>query len=170
MLPAVAAAADKPKIPPQPDKPLPSRDELEKQFEKSVSNVTLVGHYTVSGQKDESALKTERYEISKVSKLKGDIWLFQAGIHYGKHDVTLPLPLTVKWAGDTPVIELTDLAIPGLGTYSARVLIYGNQYAGTWSAGTHGGQLFGEIVKDGEPKADGDSSKTSDPPRDKKDE
>jgi hypothetical protein len=87
-----------------------------------------------------------------VAKLKGDLWRFDTRIVYGDHDVTLPLPLTVKWAGDTPVITLTDTGIPGLGTYTARVLIYRGQYAGTWSAGDHGGQLYGRIEKDKKPE------------------
>jgi hypothetical protein len=80
-----------------------------------------------------------------VAKLKGDYWLFETRIQYGDQDVQLPLTLQVKWAGDTPVITLTDVAIPGLGTFTARVLVYRDQYAGTWSGAMHGGQLFGRI-------------------------
>ena len=52
-----------------------------------------------------------------------------------------------SWAGDTPVVELTDLTIPGLGTYTARVLFYRDEYAGTWKGKNAGGQMFGRIVK-----------------------
>jgi len=55
--------------------------------------------------------------------------------------------VTIKWAGDTPVIEITDLSLPGMGTYTARVVLYRGQYAGTWSGrGGAGGQLFGKIL------------------------
>ena len=47
-----------------------------------------------------------------------------------------------------PIITLTDLSIPGLGTYTARVIIYRDQYAGTWSAAEVKGQLFGRIVRE----------------------
>jgi hypothetical protein len=57
------------------------------------------------------------------------------------------MPLKVFWAGDTPVISLTDLSIPGLGTYTARVMVYRDQYAGTWKAKDHGGHLFGRITR-----------------------
>jgi hypothetical protein len=77
-----------------------------------LSGATLEGQFTVTGKPDRHE---ERYRIEKVSKLGGDTWLFQAQIQYGSHNVTVPIPLTVKWAGDTPVITLTDLAIPGLG-------------------------------------------------------
>ena len=120
---------------------------LEKQFQESLSGVVLTGHFTM-GRDDK--LREEKYTIEKVSKIKGDLWLFQARIQYGSRDVTLPLPLRVEWAGDTPVITLTDLAIPGVGTYTARVLIYRGQYAGTWAGKGYGGQLFGRIVKKSE--------------------
>jgi hypothetical protein len=77
----------------------------------------------------------------------GDYWLLTSRIKYGKNDITLPLPLEIKWAGDTPVITLTDFTIPSLGTFSSRVVIYDNAYAGTWSHGKVGGHLFGTIEK-----------------------
>ena len=118
---------------------------LEEDFRKSMSGVTLLGHFTLG---EDSNLREEKYKIKKVSKISGGLWLFQVRIQYGSHDVTVPLPLNVKWAGDTPVITLTDLSIPGLGTYTARVIIYRDQYAGTWSAGKVKGQLFGRIVRE----------------------
>ena len=65
----------------------------------------------------------------------------------GGRDWPVPIPVLIKWAGDTPVITLTDLAIPGMGTYTARVVLYRDQYAGTWSGKDHGGQIFGKIVR-----------------------
>ena len=89
------------------------------RFAELLSPSVLVGSFTIDGKP--SALEQERYELSGVSKLpSGDLWLFKARIQYGDHDVTVPLPLPVKWAGDTPVITLDDFAIPGLGTFSAE--------------------------------------------------
>jgi hypothetical protein len=122
----------------------PDREELERQFAETMSGATLVGHFTTSGKEAENP-KTERYALGKVSKLKDDLWQFETRIQYGDHDLKVPLAIDVLWAGDTPVISLTKLAIPGLGTFTARVLIYDDQYAGTWSAGDHGGQLFGKL-------------------------
>lgn len=120
---------------------------LEKNFQESLSGVVLAGHFTMG--KDDR-LREEKYTIEKVSKIGGDLWLFDARIQYGSRDVVLPLPLTVKWAGDTPVITLTDVGIPGIGVYTARVMIYRGQYAGTWSGKDgHGGHLFGRLVKKG---------------------
>jgi len=53
-------------------------------------------------------------------------------MQYRDRDIPLPLPVTIKWAGDTPIITLTDLSIPGMGTYTARVILYRDQSAGTW--------------------------------------
>jgi hypothetical protein len=64
--------------------------------------------------------------------------------------VTVPLELTVKWAGDTPVITLDELEIPGLGRFTARVLFHGRSYAGIWSGPGHGGQMYGRVVRAGE--------------------
>lgn len=55
--------------------------------------------------------------------------------------------IPVKWAGDTPVISVTDMTIPLLGTYTARVTIYKDTYAGMWSGGNHGGYMWGKLEK-----------------------
>jgi hypothetical protein len=89
----------------------------------------------------------EKYTITRVTKSKDDYWIFVARIQYGKRDITIPMSLQVKWAGDTPVITLTDLTIPGLGMFTSRVLIYGDRYAGTWQHGKTGGHLWGRIEK-----------------------
>lgn len=127
-------------------KNIPDLATLEKQFEETMSGSRLIGYFTTKGE-DTKGLKEEKYTITKVKKLKGDYWLFQARIQYGGKDATLPLPLEVKWAGDTAVITLTDVPIPGFGTFTSRVLIYRGQYAGTWDGGDHGGHLFGRIEK-----------------------
>lgn len=119
----------------------------EKKFQEMLSNVTLVGNFTVAGGEDQRALHEEKYTIERVSKLGGDRWLFVARVQYAGRDVTVPLPLEVKWAEDTPVITLTDMELPQLGTYTARVLMYRGKYAGTWSSEKHGGHLFGKIIK-----------------------
>lgn len=136
-------AQETPKEKPAP----PDKDSLHKQFTEQLSNVKFVGNFTMFGKEDEP-LKKEEYTITSVSKLpEGDYWLFKARIKYGDKDVTIPMPLEVKWAGDTPVITLTDTTIPGMGTFSARVVVYRNNYAGWWQHGEAGGHLFGKIEK-----------------------
>ena len=119
----------------------------EQRFQEMLSGVTLTGHFTITGGEDSDTLREEKYIITKVTKLSDDYWLFFARIQYGGRDVTVPLKLEVKWADDTPIITLTDLELPQLGTFTARVIIYRGQYTGTWSSGKHGGHLFGIINK-----------------------
>ena len=45
------------------------------------------------------------------------------------------MPLPVKWVGEIPVISMQDFTIPGLGTFSAHVVIDRDKYAGTWAHG-----------------------------------
>jgi hypothetical protein len=125
--------------------PPTSQDELDRKFQEMMRGVTLEGRSTRLS--DDKVIGQEKYVIEKVSKLTGETWLIQANMQYGGHEWPVPIPVTIKWAGDTPVITLTDLKIPGKGTFTARVLLYGNQYAGTWSAPDHGGQIFGKIVR-----------------------
>jgi hypothetical protein len=126
-----------------------TQEDLEKQFAETLSGSTLVGKFTEekSARPEPAQPKEDRYTLTKVQKLYGDNWLFVARIQYGEHDVSVPIMLPVKWAGDTPVITVTDAKIPGLGTYTARVMFYRDEYAGTWSGGNHGGHLWGKIEK-----------------------
>jgi hypothetical protein len=128
--------------------------EQEKQFaelENALTGSVLVGHFTVTGA-EASEPKAERYELTSVKHISDGNWMFVARIQYGEHDVMLPITLPVKWAGDTPVITVDKMAFPGLGTYTARVMIYEDHYAGFWSGGDHGGHLYG-LVEHGKPAA-----------------
>jgi len=116
----------------------------QKQFEQMMTGAVLVGHSTLDGRQGLSG--EERYAIDRVHKLAGDVWMFEARVKLEGHEIPLPIPVNIKWAGDTPVIEVTDMSIPGMGTYTARVVLYRDRYAGTWSGKDPGGQLFGAIV------------------------
>jgi hypothetical protein len=120
---------------------------LEKQFETTLTNATLVGHFTTTGSN--APPKEDRYHIVKVTKQQDGNWLFQARMRYAGQELLIPLIIPVKWAGDTAVIQVTGMRMPGGSGagYSARVLIYGDQYAGTWSSPKHGGHLFGRIER-----------------------
>jgi len=113
-------------------------------LEKSLTGATMVGYFTDSNAAP-TKLTADRYDLKSVRHLGEDQWLFQTRIRYGDHDLTLPLTLPIHWAGDTPVITVEKLVVPGLGTFSARVMIYDNHYAGFWSGADHGGHMFGKI-------------------------
>jgi len=140
---------------------VPDRDELEKQFEEKLSGAVLVGSFNRADQPDEP-LREDRYTIDRVKKLQNEYWLFEARIQYEGRNLKVPMPLLVRWAGDTPVITVDQVLVPGLGVFTARVLIFDDQYAGTWSAGDHGGQMFGRIVREEQAAAEGSSSDETD--------
>ena len=123
-----------------------TQSELFENFEKAMKGVRFSGFFTVDGSKNPPA--EEVYEIQSVQKFGDqDLWIFTARIKYGQKDVTLPMPLPVKWVDNIPVITMDEMNIPGLGTFSAHVVIDGNKYAGTWSHGKVGGHLYGKITK-----------------------
>lgn len=145
---AARAADDPPKnAPPNGAEQLVDQAALEKAFAEKLSGAVFAGSYSVTTAEGEKPAQMEKYTIAKVSKIKDEQWLFMARIEYGKNNVLVPMTLQVKWAGDTPVITLTDLTIPGLGTFTSRVMVYGDRYAGTWQHGKTGGHLWGRVEK-----------------------
>jgi len=128
--------------------PSPDRAALEAAFAERMSGATLLGHFVVDDEPG-ALPEPEAYRLGAVAKLAGDDWRFESQVEYGEKSFALPLVVQVKWAGDTPVITLTDLPIPLVGTFSARVVVYGDRYAGIWDGGEHGGQMFGRVVPAG---------------------
>ena len=128
------------------------RAELEAEFARKMSGVRMVGTYTDDARPEGSAPEEDGYTINKVTKLEDGRWRFDAEIGFRTVKMNIPITLDVEWAGDTPVISVTDMGVPGLGTYTARILIYGSEYAGTWRGSRHGGHMFGRIVRD-QPKS-----------------
>ena len=115
-------------------------------LEKTLTGTKFVGVFTIDGQ--EGVPAKEEYTIISVKKAeKSDLWIFKARIKYANQDVTLPVPVPIKWAGKTPVIEMDNLKIPLLGTFSAHIVIDDGKYAGTWKHGKAGGHMFGTIKK-----------------------
>jgi hypothetical protein len=124
--------------------PAPNQPLLDK-FKKLMTGAKLTGMFTLDGRPMDK-LNAETYEIEKVEKMpEGDQWAITARIKYGDKDAVFPVPVEVKWAGTTPVITLDNVVIPGLGTFSARVLLHGDRYAGTWQHDDKGGHMFGKI-------------------------
>jgi len=127
--------------------------ERERRFAETLSDAVLVGTWQMTrgeglqGKAPLTEPRPERYTIAKVSKAGDDNWVITARIEYADRDAVLPVLVRVVWAEGTPIITLDKMALPGLGTYSARVIIDGNFYAGTWMGTGYGGVLSGQIVK-----------------------
>ena len=144
----------------------PDQAELEARFAKQMNGCRMVGAFTVDGSEEPPS--EESYTISKVEKLEGDQWRFSAEMKFGLQSFTFPIAVNVRWAGDTPMIQVTDLAFPTGGRYTARVLIYGDRYAGTWSGGPRGGAMFGRVEslkKKGDDSAEGEGKEEASAPR-----
>lgn len=131
----------------RPAKPKLTPEELEAKFKATLTKATLAGRWCSLKDGQLGPEKEDKYTIIGVNKVGGDMWLIHARIQYGKKDITAPIPVQVKWAGDTPVIIVDDVGVPGSGAYSARVMIYDNTYAGTWTGGDHGGLMNGAITQ-----------------------
>ena len=130
--------------------PADSQAQRDENFKKLVTNVRLVGNFTLDGDTDPGKLRREEYAITGAMKLgNGDSWALTSRIKYGDVDLTVPVPVQVKWAGNTPVITVDSVKIPVLGMFSALVLLDKTRYAGTWSHDEKGGHLFGVIERDG---------------------
>lgn len=121
-----------------------SLSDLERAFTDRMQNVTLVGHFTIEGRESAGGLP-ERYEIAQVTKVGDSDWRFDARITYADIDVTLPVTVPIVWAGDTPMIAITDFTIPTLGTFTVRLMFHDDRYAGSWQHGEYGGLMYGTI-------------------------
>jgi hypothetical protein len=127
------------------------QDDREAALAKMLSGATLDGNFTMTdaGTADSNQntpeLTHDKYTLGEVKKLVSNQWLIHARIQYGDRDFTVPLTLPIEWAGDTPVIVVDNVGLPGLGVVSARVMFFADHYAGFWQHGTRTGHLFGVI-------------------------
>ncbi len=118
----------------------------EQTFATLLTGADLVGSFTVDGQT--GTPKQDRYSITKATKLKGNQWAIFARIKYNEVDITVPVGVNVDWAGQTPVLSVTDLKIPGLGSeFGSCILFEGDRYAGTWHHGKVGGHMWGRVER-----------------------
>ena len=126
----------------------------ERAFVERMRNVTLVGTFTVDGR-DSRPPSPDRYEIASVEKVGANTWRFNARMDCcgAAGQSGLPIVVPMHFAGDTPVIMMTDTTLPGIGTFTVRLFFYGDRYAGTWQHGAVGGQMSGRIEKAGSPPA-----------------
>ncbi len=145
------------------EKPAADLNPLEKKFQETLTGATLAGRWRLIENGKLGKEAEDKYTISRAVKMSNDFWLIAARIEYGGKDVTVPVPVKVFWAGDTPVISITNAGLPGLGTYSARVLVYEDLYTGTWSGPGHGGFLSGTVTRTEAPSRATEPRKSSDP-------
>ncbi len=141
---------------PNPEKPAPVDGSVmspkEQAFAKLLTGAVLEGTWRMTHfDKPQEEMKlgehqTDRYEIVSAVKTSGEHWVITARIVYADRDVNLPVPVRVVWADDTPMITLTELTMPILGKYSARVIFHHGFYSGVWYGAGYGGVLSGQVT------------------------
>jgi hypothetical protein len=122
-----------------------SLNALEKAFETRMEKAVFEGQWCLVKDGKMGPWKADKYTIQSARKIEGDTWVITSRIQFGNVDVNVPLTVKVFWSGDTPVISVTDLPVPGAGTYTARVLVYEDTYAGTWFGKGYGGLMTGTV-------------------------
>jgi len=139
---ATAAVAQSPPAPAA----APAQAEREADLAAMLRGATLEGQFTITSPgHDATKLSREKYTLGDVKKLDGNLWLIPTRIQYGEKDLQVPITLPIQWAGDTPVVVVDNIGIPGLGAVSARVMFFADHYAGYWQHGAASGNLFGTI-------------------------
>ena len=126
-------------------------DDMPAHIKSSLTGASLVGSFSTDGKEGRAG---DKYQISSAKKLEGDTWQVVYKAKIGEQVVDLPIAIKVLWAGDTPVMTLDDFTIPGVGTFSARVLFHGDRYVGTWQHGDVGGAMWGRVEKTANIKSD----------------
>jgi hypothetical protein len=123
-----------------------SLSEAERQFTDRMRDAALVGSFTVTGP-DGGPPREDRYDISSVEKVGTDQWRFNASMRCCGINGAVPVVVPMRWVGDTPMIMMTDMSLPGIGTFTVRLFFYGDRYVGIWQHGEVGGHMSGRIEK-----------------------
>lgn len=136
-LAAVAVAAPLPALAQQGDARSPGAGEeapakAEEAFAAMLTDATLNGTWAPI---DKSLLGDDRkdgYHIVRATKKEGDQWILVSRMTFQGQEFEIPIPVTVKFAGDTAVMILNDLPLGDGTTWSARILFHDDVYAGSW--------------------------------------
>lgn len=129
-----------------------TQEERDARFAALLDGARLEGKFNLNSASGESPAQADLYSVSELKKGEDGTWIFEYTMSYGQGPdgpkQTIPIPVRVEWAGDTPVLTMTEQTLDGLGTFTVRVMIYGERYAGTWQNGAVGGHMWGRIVRD----------------------
>lgn len=126
-------------------------EEAEAKFKALLADVTLSGRWSSIKEGNLGPEKEDRYNIVSAVKGNGDSWVINARMKYGEKEFVVPIPVKIKWAGDTPVLTVDNVGMPGgSATYSARVLFYEKTYSGSWRGARGGGLIYGIITSGAE--------------------
>jgi len=137
----------KPAAPAQ--KPLPA--DPEERFKALFTKSYLSGRWAPLKAGALGEEKTgDKYCIVSVIKGSGDNWTVNVKMKYRDQEVVMPIPVQMRFVGDVAILEVNNLATPGGGTYTARLLIYERTYSGAWKGQRGGGMIYGTITNEPE--------------------
>ena len=130
----------------------PKLEDLHKAFSEMLTDATFKGTWAPIAGGVLGDEKDDGYKIVSVSKKKGHIWEFITRMKIRGTEIDFPMPIEVRFAGDTAVLILNNVPVGEGKTYSARVMIHNDVYAGSWwGIGGKGGTISGTISRgDGE--------------------
>jgi hypothetical protein len=159
--PAYAQEKAKPAASPASAESAAAPADAEERFKALLTDAFLSGRWAPlkDGQLGEEK-SGDKYHIVSATKSNGDNWIISAKLKYHDQEFVMPIPVQMKFAGDTAIMVVDKLAIPNGGTYSARLLFYERTYSGTWSGAHGGGMLYGVITN-------GASKEDKSPPKEK---
>ena len=125
-----------------------SLPEVEREFVEKMNGAALVGRFTVAGREDRQADAGSLRPLQRRQGRRRSLALQRQDRRIRRRRSRSSC--TMRFVDDTPVILMTDATIPGMGTFTARVFFYGDEYAGTWDHdGRGGGHMFGRMERGG---------------------
>src|SRR3954466_7143508 len=83
----------------QDEKPKAALNDAEQKFKDLLTNVTMSGRWYPVKDGEMGDEKQDKYTIVSVDKVKGDSWIIKTKMKYRDQEMTMPLPIDVKWAG-----------------------------------------------------------------------
>jgi hypothetical protein len=124
---------------------------VETNFVAMLKNATLKGTWAPVQQAQlGTSRKDDGYRVARVEKKDGDKWTLVYLVTYQSKEIEYPMPVTVKFAGDTSVLILDNVrAGRDKANWSARIMFHENVYTGRWwETGNkeHGGTIEGVVT------------------------
>ncbi len=122
----------------------------EKTFSAMLTNATLNGTWAPIDKRLLGDDQDDRYHIVRATKAEGDQWVIVSRMKIQGQEIDVPIPVTIKFAGDTAVMILDNVPVGPGQTWSARILFHDDVYAGSWwGAGKKkGGIVSGTITRE----------------------
>lgn len=117
--PAASPTTEPPKDAPATtaDTPKPAAVDPEARFKAMLTKASLTGRWAPLR---DGVLGDERggdsYQIEGVTKTNGESWVVRAKLSYRQREFVLPIPVKVRFIGDTAIMTVDGLAIPDGGT------------------------------------------------------